>query len=209
MGMALIGLGGEWIEVNEAVLNMLQYSEEELLKLTFQDITHPKDLSLDLEHLTALTAGKIRSYQMEKRYFRKDGSVIWINLSVSMVTDINGNPAHYVSQIENITERKELHSITSRRSTTAMVIGEETKYSKYLSLWYKRLCVQAIWLGASAVRSLHLSCLTLRSKAPRWWRNDYGSSPKAKLLRLPGLTYGSRRASVLHSTVPTEIPMNP
>lgn len=109
MGMALFGLSGEWISVNQSLLNMLQYEEEEeLLKLTFQDITHPEDLRLDLEHLASLTAGNIKSYQMEKRYFRKDGAIIWVYLSVSMVTDGNGEPVHYVAQIENITDRKEL-----------------------------------------------------------------------------------------------------
>jgi diguanylate cyclase (GGDEF)-like protein/PAS domain S-box-containing protein len=87
---------------------MLQYTEDELLKLTFQDITHPDDLELDLHHLEALTAGRIPSYQMEKRYFCKDGSIIWIVLTGSMVKDANGDPLHYIAQIENITERKEL-----------------------------------------------------------------------------------------------------
>lgn len=108
VGMALVGLAGEWLEVNQALLDMLQYDEDELLKLTFQDITHPDDLELDLKHLEALTAGRIPSYQMEKRYFCKDGSIIWIVLSVSMVRDGNGEPLHYTSQIENITERKAL-----------------------------------------------------------------------------------------------------
>ncbi|WP_159820535.1 sensor domain-containing diguanylate cyclase [Colwellia sp. 20A7] len=108
MGIALVGLKGEWIEVNSSLLNMLQYSEEELLKLTFQDITHPEDLNLDLEHLTELLTGKIKSYQMEKRYFCKDGSTVWVFLSVSMVVDTKGEPVHFVSQIENITVRKEL-----------------------------------------------------------------------------------------------------
>ncbi|HDZ09658.1 sensor domain-containing diguanylate cyclase [Pseudohongiella sp.] len=108
VGMALVGLAGEWLEVNQAILDMLQYDEDELLKLTFQDITHPDDLELDLQHLEALTAGKIPSYQMEKRYFCKDGSIIWIVLSASMVRDGNGEPLHYIAQIENITERKEL-----------------------------------------------------------------------------------------------------
>ena len=87
---------------------MLGYEEGELLKLTFQDITHPEDLDRDMELLNALVAGKIPSYQMEKRYFCKDGSQIWIVLSVSLVRDANGNPLHFVSQIENITDRKEL-----------------------------------------------------------------------------------------------------
>lgn len=108
VGMALVGLEGEWLEVNQSLLDMLQYEEEELLALTFKDITHPDDLELDLEHLAALTDGKINSYQMEKRYFRKDGAIIWTVLSVSMVKDGQGQPLHYVSQIDNVTERKEL-----------------------------------------------------------------------------------------------------
>lgn len=108
IGMALVGLQGEWLEVNQALLDMLGYEEGELLKLTFQDITHPEDLDRDMELLNALVAGKIPSYQMEKRYFCKDGSQIWIVLSVSLVRDANGNPLHFVSQIENITDRKEL-----------------------------------------------------------------------------------------------------
>lgn len=108
IGMALVGLAGEWLEVNQALLDMLQYEEDELLKQTFQGISHPDDLELDLEHLSALTAGIIPSYQLEKRYFRKDGSVIWAVLSASMVRDESGAPLHYVAQVENITERKEL-----------------------------------------------------------------------------------------------------
>lgn len=117
MGMALVGLAGEWLEVNQSLQDMLQYQEEELLTLTFQDITHPDDLSLDLDHLSALTTGKIKNYQMEKRYFRRDGSIIWVYLNVSMVTDSNGNPVHYVSQIEDITDRKELEKQVLHQST--------------------------------------------------------------------------------------------
>jgi diguanylate cyclase (GGDEF)-like protein/PAS domain S-box-containing protein len=108
IGIALVGLDGEWLEVNQSLLNMLQYEEAELFNLTFQDITHPEDLNLDLEHLRELQAGKIPSYQMEKRYYCKDRSIVWAYLSVSMVVDVNGNPVHFVSQVENITERKEL-----------------------------------------------------------------------------------------------------
>lgn len=105
VGMALVGLSGEFLEVNQSLLAMLGYSENELPAMTFQQITHPDDLSLDLEHLSALSAGKIKSYQMEKRYFCKDGSIIWARLSVSVVRNKDGNPLHYVSQVENITER--------------------------------------------------------------------------------------------------------
>lgn len=123
VGMALVGLKGEWLEVNQSVLDMLQYEEKELLALTFQDITHPDDLDLDLEHLTALTAGKIPSYQMEKRYFCKDGSIIWVALSVSMVTDGEGEPLNYVSQIDNVTERKKLQKLVAYHASHDELTG--------------------------------------------------------------------------------------
>ncbi|MDO6711367.1 MULTISPECIES: sensor domain-containing diguanylate cyclase [Aliiglaciecola] len=123
IGIALVGLNGEWIKVNQSLLDMLQYEEAELLNLTFQDITHPDDISSDLAQLKALTAKEIQTYQMEKRYFRKDSSIIWIYLSVSMVTDIYGAPIHYVSQIVNITDRKELQNKILHQSTHDELTG--------------------------------------------------------------------------------------
>ena len=123
VGMALVGLAGEWLEVNQALLDMLQYDEDELLKLTFQEITHPDDLELDLQHMEALTAGRIPSYQMEKRYFCKDGSVIWVVLSGSMVRGGNGDPLHYIAQIENITERKALQQRVAHQASHDELTG--------------------------------------------------------------------------------------
>lgn len=107
IGMALIGIDGSWKEVNQSTCNILGYSREELNKLTFQDITYPDDLDLDLEYLAELVADKRQSYQMEKRYFHKNGHIIWVLLVVSMVKDQEGKVLHFISQIEDITERKQ------------------------------------------------------------------------------------------------------
>ncbi len=104
--MALIGLDGNWLQVNQKVCSMLGYSKEELSKLTFQDITHPEDLDIDLKMLDELATGKIDSYQMEKRYFNKDKNMVWALLGVSMMKDEEGNPHHFVSQLTDITEKK-------------------------------------------------------------------------------------------------------
>src|SRR5690606_21606807 len=90
VGMALVSPEGAWKEVNGSVLQLLGYSAEELRNLTFQDITHPDDLESDLNLLRELVEGKIDSYQMEKRYFHKDGHLAWGLLSVSKVTDESG-----------------------------------------------------------------------------------------------------------------------
>ena len=105
-GMALVGLKGEWLQVNKSLSQIIGYPKNELAKLTFADITHPEDLEKDYSLLNQLINGEIESYQMEKRYFHKKGHIIWVLLSVSMVKNSMGSPSHFVSQINNITERK-------------------------------------------------------------------------------------------------------
>src|SRR5204862_309939 len=80
---------------------------EELTARTFQDITHPDDLDTDLEHVRQLLAAEATSYQMEKRYYHRLGHVVWVLLSVSLVRASDGSPVHFISQIQDITERKE------------------------------------------------------------------------------------------------------
>ncbi|MFA5825945.1 MAG: PAS domain S-box protein [Gallionellaceae bacterium] len=108
IGMALVGLDGRWLKANHALCQIVGYTEPELLEKTFQDITHPDDLQSDLDLVEQLLAGKIDHYQMEKRYFHKDGHVVWVRLSVSLILDAYGNPIHFVSQIEDITKDKQL-----------------------------------------------------------------------------------------------------
>jgi len=106
IGMALVGLDGHWLKVNHSLCQIVGYSEQELLSKTFQDLTHLDDLQSDLEFLAQLLAGEIDHYQMEKRYFHKDGHVVWIRLSVSLIWDTQNNPIHFVAQIEDISEDK-------------------------------------------------------------------------------------------------------
>ncbi|MEP7108115.1 MAG: PAS domain S-box protein [Ferruginibacter sp.] len=108
IGMALVAMDGRWMEVNDSICEIVGYSREELMKITFQDITHPEDLQLDLEYLNELITGKRQSYQMEKRYFHKNGNIIWVLLVVSMLKDKEGKPLHFISQIEDITDRKKI-----------------------------------------------------------------------------------------------------
>jgi len=106
IGIALVSTEGRWLRVNRMVCEMLGYGEEQLLASTFQDITHPDDLDTDLEHLHGMLAGEIRTYEIEKRYFRADGSVVWALLSVSLARDENGAPLHFISQLQDIGNRK-------------------------------------------------------------------------------------------------------
>lgn len=106
IGMALVSTEGKWLRLNKRVCETVGYTNEELLKMTFQDITHPEDLDLDLKHVQALLEGKIDHYQMEKRYFHKNGDTVWVLLSVSLVRSQSGEPLHFISHIQDITEEK-------------------------------------------------------------------------------------------------------
>lgn len=105
-GMGLVSPEGRWLKVNRALCDMVGYSEAELLATDFQTITHSDDLQSDCEYVRQLLAGEIPSYQMEKRYLHKNGSIVWILLSVSLVRDSAGKPIHFVSQVQDISERK-------------------------------------------------------------------------------------------------------
>ena len=107
VGMALIGLDGSWLKVNRSLRASLGYEKEELMKLTFQDITHPEDYITDLNLLDKLTSGEIDQYQIEKRYFHKKGHIVYVILSVTKVSKIDGTLSHFISQVVDITSRKE------------------------------------------------------------------------------------------------------
>lgn len=105
IGMALVAPDGRWLRVNRAVCELVGYPAEELLLKTFQDITHPEDLTTDLEYVRQVLDDKIRAYQMQKRYFHKDGHIVWAQLNVSLVRDSRGEPRYFISQIQDVTAR--------------------------------------------------------------------------------------------------------
>ncbi len=106
IGMALVSLKGEWLKVNDRLCDLLGYSEEELLAMTFMDITYPDDLPVSVGTMEMAEAGKRASYRIEKRYVCKNGSVMWASVNISMVADEQKKPLYMVNQIEDITERK-------------------------------------------------------------------------------------------------------
>ena len=101
------------------------YTEEELLKTTFQAITHPEDLELDMENLQKLIAGELRTYQLNKRYFHKDGHIVWVLLSVSMVRDENEKPLYFISQIQDITERRRMERLEGDHRRVLEMVAQD------------------------------------------------------------------------------------
>lgn len=106
IGMAIVDLSGKWIKVNKSLCDMVGYSDAEMSNLTFQDITHPDDLNIDLENVQRLLRKEIPSYQLEKRYFKKTGDILHTLLSVSLICDSDGNPQFFISQIQDFTKVK-------------------------------------------------------------------------------------------------------
>lgn len=106
IGMAIVSLEGRFTKVNQALCNIVGYSNDALVATTFQEITHADDLAKDLEYVQQLLDGKINAYQMEKRYIRRDKAVVWVQLSVSIFRDEEHAPQYFIAQIEDITARK-------------------------------------------------------------------------------------------------------
>ncbi len=111
-GVAIVGLDGTFLHVNQKLAAILGYPTAEMAAVTFQEITHPDDLDADLAQVDALLAGELDTYEMEKRYFTKQGRLIWVLLAVAIVRDEDGSPRHFISQVQDISERKRLEAHT-------------------------------------------------------------------------------------------------
>lgn len=134
VGMALVSPEGRWLQVNSALCEIVGYNEKELLEIDFQTITHPDDLEIDLDRVQKLLNGEITRYRMEKRYFHKAGHIVWVLLSVSLVRDTKGDPLYFISQIQDITRRKEAEEALnetleqlSRKSRHESIINDITR----------------------------------------------------------------------------------
>jgi diguanylate cyclase (GGDEF)-like protein/PAS domain S-box-containing protein len=111
-GVAIVGVDGRFLHLNQKLAAILGYTAAELQDMTFQEITHPDDLDADLVQVDELLSGELDTYEMEKRYFTKSGHLIWVLLAVAMVREDDGTPRHFISQIQDISARKRLEEHT-------------------------------------------------------------------------------------------------
>ena len=126
IGKCLVGLDGAFLKVNPTLCKMVGYSHEELLALNFQAITHPDDLDADLGLLADLYNGRISTYRMDKRYIRKDGSIVWSQLAVSRVDNPDGSPRYFISQIEDLTARRAAETALKDSEARYRLMAENT-----------------------------------------------------------------------------------
>lgn len=108
IGMAMVTPEGNFLRINRSFCTLVGYSEAELLQTDFQSITHPDDREADLALVQSLLDEEREAYQMEKRYLHKRGNVVWVLLNVSLVRDEAHAPLYFISQIQDITVRKQV-----------------------------------------------------------------------------------------------------
>jgi len=129
IGTALVSPEGKWLKVNKSLCEMLGYTEEDLQAIDFQSITHPDDLRQDWDNVQKMLSRQIKSYHMEKRYFHKNGSVIWCLLNVSLVWNADDTPKYFIAQVQNITEQKKL--ITEREELIKKLTESNTALERF------------------------------------------------------------------------------
>ena len=134
VGIAHVSTEGKWLRVNQRLCEIVGYSREELLFLTFQDITYPNDLQGDLELVGKMLAGEITRYDIEKRYIQKNGKIVWIRLTVSMISDEKKVPLYFISVVENIDLQKKAESeLTLYREHLEAIVEERSEQLRLLS----------------------------------------------------------------------------
>ncbi|TXI47185.1 PAS domain S-box protein [Methylophilus sp.] len=127
IGIAMVKPNGRWSETNEELCRIVGYSRAELLALTFQDITFPEDLNTDLNLLDQLVAGKLSRYQLEKRYIKKDGTLVWVELTVTKQLTASGELDYFVSIVKDIQSAKETElALTLLRKTLEDKVSQRT-----------------------------------------------------------------------------------
>jgi PAS domain S-box-containing protein len=126
IGMALVGLDGAFLRVNDVFCRIVGISQAVLLNLDLQSLTHADDLDADGGLRQQLRLGEIDSYQLDKRYLHADGRIIWVRLAVSMVRNPDGAPRHYVAQVQDKTDQREAEAALRESEARYRLIAENT-----------------------------------------------------------------------------------
>ncbi|GAB4375662.1 MAG: hypothetical protein Kow00121_21680 [Elainellaceae cyanobacterium] len=107
LGISIRSPAGKYLRVNQALCQMLGYTESELLEMSYRQITHPDDLAINLNNtMNKLIAGEVSYYHLEKRFIHKDGHPVWGLVSMSLVRNLQQQPLYFVAQVQDVTDRK-------------------------------------------------------------------------------------------------------
>jgi PAS domain S-box-containing protein len=135
--IATTGLDGRWLSVNQRLCDITGYAREELLRLRFQDVTHPEDVADGVAMRQALLAGKVARYARRKRFIRKDGSVVWTGITSALVCDDEGRPRHFVVVVDDVSQQQ-------RIETDLQVAKERAEHAEQRAAAAQQSLVEAI-----------------------------------------------------------------
>ena len=124
VGIAQLGLNGQFLRVNPRLCETLGYSSKTLLQHTFQEFTHPDDLQVSLQYLDELATGKRPSFSREKRVRRSDDVWVWLDVTMSLVRNVSKAPAYFIAVVQNITDRKRAEQALLESETRFRQIAE-------------------------------------------------------------------------------------
>src|SRR5215813_6990739 len=187
VGIARVAPDGHWLEVNQRLCDIVGYSREELMTKTFVGITHPDDLEKDLRAMRRILAGEIDTFLMEKRYYRKDGSVAWVNLTVSVMRKADGSPDFFISIVEDIFERKQVEEKLRESQERLQIFIEHSPAS--LAMFDREMRYIAVsrrWmtdyrLGDRDIRGQ--SHYALFPEVPEHWKEAHRRSLEGEVVR--------------------------
>ncbi len=180
-------LDGRWLKVPPTLCALLGYSEEELLARSFKEVTHHDDVDENLRKHAQLLAGEIKSFDLEKRYIRKDGGIVWVYINVSVVTDANGLPIHRRSYIKEITNRKRAENLRAGQSRVLELIATNVALSEVL--------VNLIRFVESETNGLLCSILLLDEDGLHARHGAAPSLPQSYTASIDGMAIGPKAGS--------------
>lgn len=189
--MAVTSIEKGWVNVNDKLCEIFGYPREELINLSWADITHPEDLSADVAEFERVMAGEIEGYMMDKRFIRKDGVVIYASISANCIRKNDGSIDHFVAFIQDITDRKmaeiklqqlniELESLVMKRTkelveaNRQLKITSDTDYLTKLSnrRFYERRLIENI--STARRNNTELSLLMVDIDNFKAYNDNYG-----------------------------------
>ena len=156
-GISVSALDGRWLRVNAAYCAMLGYQLAELLDVTHREVTHRDDVLADREFAADALAGRRDSVQHEKRYIRKDGSVVWALTRVKLIRDRTGSPSHFVSHVQDLSDRRAtlgllhgsertLRAVIDHTPAIIFVLGRDHRYRLVNRQFEKAFGVSSDWI---------------------------------------------------------------
>ncbi|HEY9831870.1 MAG TPA: PAS domain S-box protein [Stenomitos sp.] len=186
VGIALVALDGYFIQVNPAMCNITGYSRAELLQLTVQEISHPDEQQSDAAYLQRVLEREINGYSVQKRFFCKDGSIVWVNVTVSVMWDSNGSPKYGIGIIEDIRDRKHAEAsqqfLVEASSLLAASLDYQTTLRNVAHLAIPTLadwCLVDMFQADSSIRQIAIACTDPAKQATlNELRRRYPPDPK-------------------------------